>query len=232
LLLAVTVFPLLALISRNSTRTHERVRAIIHRVFRVFLWFVQAIRLYDVNVDGAESLTTCRGALVVANHPTLLDVVILMALNPNFQCVVKHQLWRNVFLRRVVTAAGYIRNDLSAEEFIEQCAKSFNAGDNLLLFPEGTRTQPGEFPKFFRGFANIALLSKTDILIVVIQCEPVTLTRDKPWYAVSKTRACFRVKVGELWDKNSFDWTPHRALNARRLVKSLETYYRDALSNG
>lgn len=232
LLLAVTVFPLLTILTPTGIQTQKRIRGVIHRVFRQFLWFVQAIGLYDINVEGAESLANCRGCLVVANHPTLLDVVILMALNPNFQCVVKHQLWRNIFLRGVVSAAGFIRNDLSAEEFIEQCEKSFAAGDNLLLFPEGTRTVPGEFPKFFRGFANVAILSQADIQIVVIQCEPVTLTRDEPWYAVSETRASFRVEIGELWDKSTFSWTDHRALNARRLVRSLETYYQDALSNG
>lgn len=232
LLLAVTVFPLLTLFSPTGTQTQKRVRGVIHRVFKLFLWFVQAIGLYDVNVEGTESLATSRGCLVVANHPTLLDVVILMALNPNFQCVVKHQLWRNLFLRGVVSAAGFIRNDLSAEEFIEQCEISFANGDNLLLFPEGTRTVPREFPKFFRGFANIAILSQADIQIVVIQCEPVTLTRDEPWYAVSETRASFRVEIGELWDKNSFGWTDHRSLNARRLVRSLESYYQDALSDG
>jgi 1-acyl-sn-glycerol-3-phosphate acyltransferase len=232
LLLAVTVFPLISLLTPGNSQTRKRIRGIIHRVFKLFLWFVQAIGLYEIKVNGAEKLATCRGCLVVANHPTLLDVVILMALNQNFQCVVKHQLWRNVFLRGVVSAAGFIRNDLSAEEFIEQCAKSFAAGDNLLLFPEGTRTIPGEFPKLFRGFANIAILSQADIQIVVIQCEPVTLTREEPWYAVSESRARFQVNVGDLWGKSTFARTPHRSLNARRLVRSLESYYQDALSNG
>ncbi len=232
ILLAGAAFPLIALFTFDRNLTHKRVRYVIHQVFRLFLWFVQVIGLYEVDIDGAERLATCRGCLIVANHPTLLDVVILMALSPNFQCVVKHQLWRNIFLYGVVSAAGFIRNDLSAEEFLDQCREAFAAGYNLLVFPEGTRTVPGEQPKFVRGFANIAILSQVDIQIVVIRCEPITLTRDKPWYVVPRTRPCFRVEIADLWGANTYYRTPHRALNARHLARNLESYYHDVLSNG
>jgi 1-acyl-sn-glycerol-3-phosphate acyltransferase len=155
-----------------------------------------------------------------------------MALSPNFQCVVKHQLRRNFFLRGVVSAAGFIRNDLSTEDFLEECTKAFASGYNLLVFPEGTRTIPGEKPKLVRGFANIALLSETNIQIVVIRCEPITLTRDKPWYAVPRTRPCFQVQIGDHWEANSYGRTPHRALHARYLTRNLESYYEDSLTNG
>ena len=153
-LLAVTTFPLITLFTSDRDLVHKRVRYVIHRAFRWFVWFIQVIGLFEINVDHAERLATCRGCLIVANHPTLLDVVILLALSPNFQCVVKHQLWQNIFLRGVVSAAGFIRNDLSTEAFLDQCTRAFAAGYNLLVFPEGTRTVPGEHPKLVRGFAN------------------------------------------------------------------------------
>lgn len=231
-LLAITAFPMLALVTPTRELTHKRVRNVIHRVFRLFLWFVRAIGVIDLNVEGTEKLSACRGCLIVANHPTLLDVVILMALSPGFQCVVKYQLWENPFLRGVVSAAGFIRNDLSAAELLNQCEQAFATGDNLLLFPEGTRTIPGENPKFLRGFANIAIIRQADIQIVVIRCEPITLTRDKPWYTVPQSRPCFQVRVCDRWGAKSYDWTPHRSMNARQLVRRLESYYRDALSNG
>ena len=232
IVLVIVVFPPLGLITSNRDLTHKRARYIIYRAFRLYIWFVKVIGLFDITVDGAERLENGRGCLIVANHPTLLDVVILMALGPNFQCVVKHQLWQNFFLRGVVSAAGFIRNDLSADEFLEQCTEAFDAGYNLIVFPEGTRTVPGENPKFVRGFANIAILSQADLQIVVIRCEPITLTRNKPWYFVPPTIPKFRVAVGEIWGVDSYEQTPHRALNARSLAKNLESYYHKALSNG
>ena len=230
--LAVIVFPAIALFTPSQDLTHRRVRYVIHKVFGLFVWFIKAMGLFDVNLVGVEKLGVCRGCLIVANHPTLLDVVIVMALYPNIQCVVKHQLWQNFFLRGVVSAAGFIRNDLGAEEVLDLCSKTFEAGDNLLIFPEGTRTVPGAYPKLSRGFANVAILSKANIQIVLIRCRPITLTQDKPWYSVPEIKPRLEVYVGDLLSNESYQQTPHRALNARRLVENLETYYRDALSHG
>ncbi len=230
-LLALTVFPLFGACAPSRELAQKRVRYAIHRVFRVFLWFVQAIGVIDVKIERSEKLASCRGCLIVANHPTLIDVVILMAQSPNFQCVVKYQLWQNFFLRGVVSAAGFIRNDLSTAAYLEQCEKAFADGANLLVFPEGTRTVPGEKPRFLRGFANIAILSQADIQIVIIRCQPITLTRNKPWYSVPKSRPCFHVRVGELWDIENYKGAPHRSLNARHLVRALENHYQKALSN-
>ena len=230
--LAVLIFPCVAAFSRDRSLAQKRIRHVIHRSFRFFIWFVQTIGLYAIRVEGREKLAGRRGCLIVANHPTLLDVVILLAQTPNFQCVVKGQLWKNIFLRGVVSAAGFIRNDLSTEEFLDRCVESFAEGYNLVVFPEGTRTVPGQKPKLVRGFANIAMLSHVDIQIVVIRCEPVTLTRDKSWYDVPPTKPCFYINIGDYWQANSYDRTPNRALNARMLTRNLESYYHNVLSNG
>jgi 1-acyl-sn-glycerol-3-phosphate acyltransferase len=231
-LLAVTVFPLMMAVSPEREIGRKRVRYVIHLVFRLFLWFMRSMGVINIDLEAREQLASQRSCIIIANHPTLLDVVILMSASPNFQCVVKYQLWNNFFLRGAVSAAGFIRNDLETREFVEQCTKVFTNGDNLLIFPEGTRTIPGEFPKLFRGFANVAIIAKVDIQTVVIKCEPVTFTSDKPWYDVPVSRACYHIRSGDFWHAESYNQTPHRSLNARRLVRNIETYFRNALSNG
>lgn len=230
--LAVTVFPLLALFAPAGDEAHRRVRRVVHHVFRLFVWCVTKMGVIEVSVEGGSRLADCRGCLVVANHPTLLDVVLLMSLSPHLQCVVKHQLWRNVFLRGVVSAAGFIRNDLPADEILRRGGEAFARGDNLLIFPEGTRTVPGAFPAFHRGFANIAILSRADLQLVVISCDPITLTRGEPWYSVPRSRPRFLIRIDRRWGQAAYRKTPHRALNARYLVRDLEAYYQDALSDG
>jgi 1-acyl-sn-glycerol-3-phosphate acyltransferase len=231
-ILAVTVFPLVALFAPATEDAHRRVRRVIHWLFRAFVRCVEGMGVIRVIVEGAGRLSDCRGCLIVANHPTLLDVVLLMSLTPRLQCVVKHQLWRNVFLRGVVSAAGFIRNDLPADDILERCAAAFARGDNLLIFPEGTRTVPGTFPAFHRGVANIAILSRADLQLVVITCDPITLTRGEPWYSVPRSRPRFLIRIDERWSWAKYRKTPHRGLNARRLVRSLEAFYQDALSDG
>ena len=61
-------------------------------------------------IEGGERLQR-DGLLVLANHPTLIDVVCLISLLPNADCVVKRAVARNPFMRGPVRAAGYISND-------------------------------------------------------------------------------------------------------------------------
>jgi len=68
---------------------------------------------------------------------------VLIAHIPNAVCVVKAKLWSNPFFGGVVRAAGYIRND-EPETLMRDCAACLAAGLPLIIFPEGTRTVPGE----------------------------------------------------------------------------------------
>ena len=203
----------------------------IRRTFSAYLWCIVKTGIIDLEIEGRERLADCSGCVVVANHPTLLDVVLLLSLVPRGCCVVKHQLWRNFFLRGVVSRAGYIRNDLPAEQLLGRCEGNFATDGNILVFPEGTRTETGCEPVFFRGFANIAILSGADLQLVAIHCDPPVLTRSRPWYFVPRKRPCFRVSVMDRIPASSFTKSPHRSLNARRLVRTLETLYRTEFSD-
>ncbi len=222
LILALIVFPSIrAWTSEPQTRARH-VRSAIGLCFRAFVRMLQMIGVIRLQVIGRELLADCRGTLIVANHPTLLDVALLMALAPDAQCVVKHQLWRSPLLGPVVRGAGYIRNDVDPDAFVARCREATRAGGNIIIFPEGTRSAPGKLRRFQRGFASIALLAPADMLTVRISCEPITLTKGAPWYDVPERRACFRVTVDERIEAAPFLRYGSRALGARRLTAYLE----------
>ena len=89
-------------------------------------------------IEGGERLQR-DGLLVLANHPTLIDVVCLISLLPNADCVVKRAVARNPFMRGPVRAAGYISNDDGAG-LVDDCVAAVHAGGTLVIFPEGTRS--------------------------------------------------------------------------------------------
>ena len=178
-----------------------------------------------LQVDQLDRLVALRGTIVVANHPSLLDVVFLISLVPQAQCVVKHQLWANRFLRGVVAAAGYIRNDLAPEELLARCTASLRAGDNLVIFPEGTRTRPGLPIRLQRGFANIAEASRADIQVVRITCSPTMLAKGVPWYGIPPRRGHFRLFVEHRVRFRDYPDTLSRALRVRRLTRDLEVFF-------
>ncbi len=173
-LLAVTALPLIALAGGNGRETPQ---SIIHACFRFYLKCLHGLGLLRIEIEGREWLAGSAGRLIVANHPSLLDVVILMALIPRAQCIVKHELWDHRLLGPLMRRAGYIRNDLDPSELVAACRLSLDIGSNLIIFPEGTRSRPGHLPRFHRGFANLATMTGAPIQLVVITCDPPTLTK-------------------------------------------------------
>lgn len=225
-LLAVTLMPLANALSGTP---HKRSRDIVRYMFRFYLGMLRFLGLARLEIDRAEALRTLRGKIVVANHPSLLDVVILMAHVPNAQCIVKAALWNSPYLGGVMRRNGYIRNDLAPEEMIAACNASIAAGDNIIIFPEGTRSRPGEPPRLQRGFANIATLTGAEIQLVVITCSPPTLMKGQPWWRIPERPPLFQLRVGERIGKEFY--SGYRSLASRRLTSKVQTYFAEELTN-
>ncbi len=194
-------------------------QGIVHWSFRLFVGTMTSLGVIAVEVEGKAVLRADRGRLIIANHPSLIDVVLLVSLLRRTQCVVKHQNWRNPFMRGVLVATGYIRNDDDPEQLIEACAQVLRAGENLLIFPEGSRSVPGQPRVLQRGFANIALAAQAPIRLVTIRCVPPTLTKGAKWYEIPPTRSLFTVAVHELIDVRALVGEEPPSIAVRRLTQ-------------
>jgi 1-acyl-sn-glycerol-3-phosphate acyltransferase len=231
-LLAMTVIPAATFMSRDARVRARRAQGVIRTSFQLYILMLRAFGVIRLEVTDADSLVRCRGVLIVANHPTLLDIVLIMSLVPHAQCVVKHQLWRNPFLRPVVKATGYIRNDLETEALVAKCREALAAGDNLIIFPEGTRSVPGLKGRFQRGFAHVATLAQADVQPLTITCDPITLVKGQPWYEIPRRTPKYRIEADKrILIKPFLDYGP-RALAARKLVSHLESYFNAKLKHG
>lgn len=215
-----------------ASRSDERVRASIGKVFRGYLWALQRLRMLDFDFAGMAQLKQCAGKVVVANHPCLLDVVAVMAIVPNAQCIVKHQLWNHWFLGHLMRAAGFIRNDLPPEELVDACGRALAAGFNLVVFPEGTRTTLGRAVRFHRGFANVALMTGAPIQTVVIACTPTILYKGEPWWRIPPTKPKLRVSAGICLDQDFYSRFGARGIASRKILDYLEHYYGESTAHG
>lgn len=231
-LLALTTFPIVHLTTPPGNRRRERNQVLIHLLFRFYVGMLQFLRLIDLEVSGAEKLKDGAGRLIVANHPSLLDVVLLMALVRRAQCVVKKELWESPYLGRLVRGAGYIRNDLELDAMLTACRTALAEGNSLIIFPEGTRSVPHEPIRLRRGFANIATLLQARIQLVTITCQPPTLVKGENWWIIPPRRPLFRVEVGDCLDASGWLDCKYRSLAVRKLVRRVEDYYAERLSGG
>lgn len=229
LLQSLLVIPVVYLLPGKKVQKNRRVRAMQQWTFARFVQLMQLLGLIRVRLHNVELLAKSPGCLVIANHPTLIDVVILFAKLPRANCVVKGELWRNRYLKGVMRAAGFISNE-NGEQLLQGCRQALNAEEAVLIFPEGSRTLPGETPKFKRGLANIAVRTDAPILTAFITCEPLMLTKGEPWYRVPPSCGVFDIYFSDVLQPrllvDDFDDKPRAA---RLLTRHLESYFEEGL---
>ncbi len=198
LIMGVLVFPLLFVFIRDSERRKFIARRLIGKAFGGFWEMMRVMRILDYDVEGAEHIDDTRNQLIIANHPTLIDVVILTSLFPRANCVIKGAVTRNLFMRSVVRAADYISNS-QPEELLGSCVSYLRSGGSLMLFPEGTRSRAGQGLVFKPGAATVAARTGVSVLPVVIRCDPLFLSKELPWYFVPESRPRFTIRVLPPW---------------------------------
>jgi len=226
-LVIAAFFPLLAWLPGDRERRAQRV---VHQTFRLWVWFATVLGLLRVRWHGRERLRGPSPCVVVANHPTLIDIVLLIACMPQADCVVKSAAWKNPFLRWVLRAAGYVRNDRGSA-LIDDCAARVAHGRWLVLFPEGTRSPLRRLGPFHRGAAHVALRAQAPLLPVVITCEPPTLMKGQKWYHVPNRTAQFTVQVGEPIAATELPSPAATALAARQLTGDIRTLFEERLQH-
>lgn len=200
LVLALSVFPFFNIFIQDRARRARWAQQTVHTSWRVYVWLMQALGVVSSECHGSPLLREARGTLIVANHPSLLDIVFLLSLMRRTQCVIKAGVWRNPFMAGVVKAANYIPNLGDPERLVRECADALKAGNNLVIFPEGSRTQPGKKHKYQRGFAYVALMAGAPIQIVSISCQPPSLRKGEKWYQIPPHRSHWIIRAHECID--------------------------------
>ena len=226
ILLSLTVFPIIFFMPVQKAFKQNLAKYIIHISLKFFIAIVQASGVWYFRINGLKKLTPGKGHLFIANHPTLLDIVILISVLPKVTCIVKKGVWDNPVMMASVRSAGYICNN-GTEQLLEECINLLKKGENLIVFPEGSRSVEGRPGKFQRGFANIALKSKKNITPIYVSSDDVSLTKSHRWYDIPQTgRNTIRVNIDQDIDITHYLPDDKRVLiQSRKLTTFVEKYY-------
>ncbi|WP_189405640.1 lysophospholipid acyltransferase family protein [Alteromonas halophila] len=221
------VFRLISVIPGIPAATRQTwIRNCIHAGCRGFILTLRAFGLIRYQFALNSMMQASGGHLVIANHPTLIDVVLLFAVRKNFCCIVKGELWHNMFTSAVVRQAGFIPNH--SAELIPLAVEKLAAGENLIIFPEGTRTETSDIIRFKRGASNVAVASGAPIVPVLIKCNPGALKKGDKWYTIPDEGLCYTLTSGKRLHLNELiDTTKPKTLQYRELTRFLEHYYKD-----
>ncbi|WP_118183563.1 lysophospholipid acyltransferase family protein [Paraburkholderia phosphatilytica] len=223
-LFSIVAFPLAQLWPHRASR-QRAVTLIIHHFFRALVAVLRRIGVMELDTRGAAQLRASGASIVVANHPTYLDVMVLLSLMPNACCVVKNKHWGNPCFWGIVRAAEYVSN-ADPVGLVEDCAKQLARGYTMIIFPEGSRSPaPNRLHAFSRGFAYVALKAGVPIVPVLMHCDPPAFTKQMRWHDIPARP--FRITVDVLGPIAADDLAAHGAapaLAARSVTSAIEEH--------
>lgn len=212
------------LVSRKLSA--ENYRKVISRGVRLYLWLLHVGRLLDVSYDNFEKISKNEATVIVANHPSLLDILFFFAKFPTCCCIVKDDLARFSPYAPLIHGAAYLKN--SSVEILEEAKVELSRGNPIVVFPEGTRSdyknQENGMLKLQRGAANIALRCGCNIFPIEIDLSPLVLGRNQAWYNLPTQRCSARLKLGSVITVDIQDGESVQSA-ARRITAQLEDLF-------
>lgn len=214
-----------ALLLTEDTKARRKIgKKLLKISFQSFLWGMQLLGVMVLQTKNLDRLKS-GGRLVLSNHPSLIDAVILIALIDNPNGIIKSSLFNNPSMYGLAKISGLMRN-VEGPELIRKSIESISSGENLLIFPEGTRTKILGQVSFKQGAAYIAIKGGFNITpVLIVTSEPV-LRKDHSWYKVPAKKPVFTVSVMEEIDVASkIGNSNDLILASEELTEYLEEYY-------
>ncbi len=151
---------------------------------------------WELDVAGLEHIDRGRTYVIVANHQSLADIVVMYKTRLHFKWVAKESLFRLPFLGWTLALSRHIRlrrGDFgSIKRVYREAADWLRRDVSVLFFPEGTRSVTEELNAFQSGAFKLAIKEKKTILPISIQGTGAAIPRGG-W--VFKTRAHARLTV-------------------------------------
>ncbi len=151
----------------------DRRKVLVHQYS--CLWatvFVYANPLWSLRVTGRERLPWRGPAMVVANHASLIDILVLFGLWRPFKWVSKAENFRVPFIGWGMTLNGYVplvRGDrVSVLAMLARCRELLEAGSAVMMFPEGTRSTDGQLRPFKDGAFELAVEQGVPLIPIAV----------------------------------------------------------------
>ena len=187
------VFPILKKIYKYEKRT-EMYSEIIRHLWRFFINLITALKLIKLEIKDKNALQNIKNKVIVATHPSFIDIVILVALIPKSTGFAKKDAAHNFIFKNLVSGL-FISNDIELEELKSETKKYLDMGFNVIIFPMGTRHRKNEYPKIKKGASLVALNAHKNIVPIKIYTNKAFLFINQPFYEAGKDTIIYAIEV-------------------------------------
>ncbi len=195
----------------------------VHYSWRFFVKIAFVFRLFSVDYNDIKDLLNTSGSIIICNHPSLIDIVILISLFRNTICVVKGELANNFFIKRIVSSV-FLINSENVSRIMAKSEELLNSGCNIIIFPEGTRTNERSYFKLHRIFAQISLRTNKPILMLKIRQSFPILGKGQKWYQIGDRMCKYSILFGGYINPEDY-----RGKNVRTSAKDMVNRFQKIL---
>ena len=195
LIINYIVFPYISLFVKEEEKRKAYCN-VIHTTWKFFCTMMQKAGTIKVELTNPEKIKNLKGKIIVANHPSYIDIVLLIGSVPNTICVAKKELKKNIFMGNIVKSL-YLINDEESEKMLKNTVEILKEGYNIVIFPSGTRTQKNEPLKLHKGAALMALHTHCDIVPVHISCDYKFLAKHQKVYDAGEKPVTYTITIND-----------------------------------
>jgi 1-acyl-sn-glycerol-3-phosphate acyltransferase len=222
----------LPLVGRGApaAERRRRCREWVSWGFGVFHGYMRLMGLTDYDPRLVEIDLPVGPCVVIANHPTLIDVTAIVSALGDLAVVVKGEFWRSG-VSRLLELCGHIRGGagderggaLEAASVAVQALERLRDGQAVLIFPEGTRSPREGLHPFQRGAFEIASRAGVPIVALFVTADPPWLMKHQRWYEVPDRMDSMRVRRLEAAPPAT------EGRSSRELAAAYEALYKERL---
>lgn len=137
----------------------------IHWFTRIFIDSMITVKTKRLNPAGE---TYDKPAVIIANHQSFIDILLLLSLSPKIVMVTNSWVWNSPFFGWIVKYADFHHSAVGYEVLAEKLQERISEGYSVVVFPEGTRSKDCSIQRFHKGAFFLAHLLKLDILPIII----------------------------------------------------------------
>lgn len=122
-----------------------------------------------------------RPAIIIANHQSFIDILVLLSLSSKVVMVTNHWVWHSPFFGAIIRYADFYYIGEGYEKYIERMRKKVEEGYSIAIFPEGTRTYNGKMKRFHKGAFYLAETLQLDILPILLYGNNKIIAKAQPF---------------------------------------------------
>ncbi len=194
---------------------------IIHNTWKWFVRILIFFKIIKLNITDLDNIKQIKQKIIVATHPSFIDILILIALIPRTTCIVKYSLSKNPILFNLVNSI-FIMEDESLEKLKEHTKKMIDNGFNVVIFPMGIRHRRNEFPKIKKGAATIAMNANSNIVALKYYTDFDFLFISQPVYEAGEKAVTYDLSyVGEIDVKSMLQNSENEIVIKKNITKMI-----------